>query len=122
MEITLKESVGTRDISIGPSGVFVIANELESYADIINSIISTLKGEIRLDANAGIDYFGTIFTSVSRQNIWEHFVREAVEGLEFVKSISRFTSKYIPRSKTMEYEMTVITDFGEVEVSGMRSA
>lgn len=122
MEITLKESIGNRDISISPNGVFAIAGERDSYADIINSIVSTLKGEIRLDANVGIDYFGTIFTSVSRQNIWEHFVREAVEGLEFVKSISKFTSKYTQSTKTMEYEMTVITDFGEVEISGMRSA
>lgn len=105
------------DMFIGPDGILSVTTGRLSYADIISDTIRTMKGEIQLDKNLGIDYMGTVFKSVSRVYIWKHYVSKAIGALPFVKSILSFDASYISQSRTMNYKLVVQTDDGIVEVS-----
>ena len=113
---TLSQSP-TNDMFIGPDGVLSVTTGRLSYADIISDTIRTMKGEIQLDKNIGIDYMGTVFRSVSRVYIWKHYVTKAIGALPFVKSIVSFEASYISQSRIMNYSLVVQTDDGIVEVS-----
>lgn len=113
---TLSQS-SDNDMSIGPDGILSVTAGRLSYADIISDTIRTMKGEIQLDKNLGIDYMGTVFKSVSRVYIWKHYVTKAIGALPFVKSILSFDASYISQSRTMKYSISVQTDDGIVEVS-----
>ena len=89
-----------------------------SYADIIADRIRTIKGELPLDKDVGIDYFGTIFKSVSRSNIWKHYVRSAIEELPFVIGITEFSFSFNLSTKILSYSISVNTDEGIVDISG----
>lgn len=108
---------GTNDIFIGKDGVLALSYGRESYAEIISDRIRTLKGELPLDRDVGIDYFGTIFKSISRTNIWKHYVKTAIESLPFVSGIMEFNSSYDPSSRVLSFSITVVTDDGVVTVS-----
>ncbi len=113
---TLSQS-STNDMFIRPDGVLSITTGRLSYADIISDTIRTMRGEIQLDKNIGIDYMGTVFKSVSRVYIWKHYVTKAIGALPFVKSIVSFDASYISQSRIMNYSLVIQTDNGIVEVS-----
>lgn len=109
---------GVNDIFIDDDGVLAMSHGRTSYADIIADRIRTIKGELPLDKDVGIDYFGTIFKSVSRSNIWRHYVKSAIEKLPFVIGITEFYSSFNPSTKILSYSISVNTDEGIVEISG----
>lgn len=113
---TLSQS-STNDMFIGSDGVLSITTGRLSYADIISDTIRTMRGEIQLDKNIGIDYMGTVFKSVSRVYIWKHYVTKSIDALPFVKSIVSFDASYISKSRIMNYRLVIQTDNGIVEVS-----
>lgn len=113
---TLSQS-STNDMYIRPDGVLSVTTGRLSYADIISNTIRTMRGEIQLDKNIGIDYMGTVFRSVSRTYIWKYYVTKAIGALPFVKSIVSFEASYISQSRTMNYSLVIQTDDGIVEVS-----
>lgn len=113
---TLSQS-STNDMSIDADGILSVTTGRLSYADIIADIIRTLKGEIQLDENIGIDYMGTVFKSVSRTHIWKYYVSQAIEALPFVHGIVSFDASYVSKTKAMNYKLVIQTDAGAVEVS-----
>lgn len=104
-------------MSIDSDGILSVTNGRLSYADIIADTIRTLKGEIQLDENIGIDYMGTVFRSVSRTHIWKYYVSQAIEAMPFVQGIISFEASYVSKTKVMNYKLVVQTDDGTVEVS-----
>lgn len=120
MTVTLKQSnsgLAINDISIDGNGLLSTVGGKLSYADIVSGIIRTMKGEIQLEPDAGIDYFGTVFKSIARLNIWKFFVRSAIESLDFVVSIQSFDASYNTRTKVLSYKLVIETDLGGVTVS-----
>ena len=119
MTLTLAQSsdnLSINDLTIDANGVLSVVDGKLSYADIISDVIRTLKGEILLAPDVGIDYFGTIFKSIARLNIWKFHVRSSIEALDFVTNIVSFDANYNTRTKVLTYKLTVATDLGSVEV------
>lgn len=111
------DNLSVNDLTIDANGVLSVVDGKLSYADIISDVIGTLKGEILLDPDVGIDYLGTIFKSIARLNIWKFYVRSSVEALDFVTNIVSFDADYNTRTKLLTYKLVVATDLGAVEVN-----
>ena len=113
---TLTRTGTTHDLSIGSDGVLALSSGLDAYAEIVEAEVSTLKGEILTDPGIGIDYMGTVFKSVSKTHIWKYLVTQAVSALPFVVGIQSFTATFDSINRTMKYALSVLTDYGIVEV------
>ena len=101
------------------NGTFAMCDGTEAYAQTIEAVIKTIRGEIQVDVEYGIPYFETIFATLRGQTIWAASVREAVKALDFVQNIVSFTYAYNPNTKYFDYDLTVKTnDSQRVSVSG----
>ena len=107
---------GINDIYIDSRGVLAMSSGKESYADIISDRVRTIKGELPLNTDLGIDYFGTVFKSVTRLNIWKHYVKASIEELPFVLGITEFNASYNSSTKNLKYRIGVKTDEGTVTI------
>lgn len=104
------------DIYLTPDGDFAFAEGTRAYANIIADTVRTLEGELQLNVEGGIPYQRTIWKSVSELNIWEIYVRDAVNALAFVSGIDDFVVNV--DGSHLDYTLVVSTDAGAVEVSG----
>lgn len=112
---------GMNDIFLSGKGDFVLAEGVDAYATILADAIRTLIGELQLDVEAGIPWLETVFTSPNEIPLWKHNVSKAVLSYPFVMSVTSIATEIIPDSKIMKYTLTVVTDLGNVEVSGATS-
>jgi hypothetical protein len=104
------------DISLDSSGDFAFSEGKAAYANIIADTVRTLECEMQLNIDRGIPYQRTIWTSVSELNIWEIYIRDAVNALAFVSGIDDFVVNV--DGSHLDYTLVVSTDAGAVEVSG----
>lgn len=104
------------DISLNSDGDFLFSSGKEAYGSIIEDVVRTLEGEMQLNVEGGIPYQRTIWKSVSELNIWEIYVRDAVNALAFVSGIDDFVVNI--DGSHLDYTLVVSTDAGAVEVSG----
>lgn len=104
------------DIYLTDAGDFAFRSDREAYGNIIADAIRTLEGELQLNVEGGIPYQRTIWKSVSELNIWEIYVRDAVNALSFVSGIDDFIVNV--DGSHLDYTLVVSTDAGAVEVSG----
>lgn len=108
---------GMNDLYIGDDGIIAMSTGRQSYADTIVDAIRTLRGELQLETEKGIQFLETVFSSRNRLSEWELQVRELVESFDFVKGITSFTISIDERTHTLSYVMKVDTPDGEVEAS-----
>lgn len=99
------------------TGGFAMCNGVEAYAQTIEAVVLTVKGELVTQRDFGIPYFSTIFDNNSRANEWATAVTEIVSALDFVDSIDSFDYAYDPKDKAMHYQMTVTTKDGNTVVA-----
>lgn len=99
------------------TGSIAMCNGLESYAQTIEAVVKTVKGELITQRNYGIPYFTTIFCSKYYADEWANAVKESVSALDFVSSIDTFEYTYDDTRKIMRYKLAVTaTDGSSVEV------
>ena len=91
--------------------------DLDAYAQTLEAVIKTMKGELQLDTEAGIPYYETIFDSQRNIDLWAAAVKKAVQAKPFVQSIDDFTYVFNPATGTLSYELWVTTDLGDLMVS-----
>ena len=101
------------DIAIGGGG-FKIAYGRDNFLVQIHSAIKTIKGEVLLNPDEGIDYFGTIFNNnaVLGPQVWAERVLRRLKEFPFVESILKFDYKY--DKGVLTYELNVKTIDGEI--------
>lgn len=87
------------------------------HAQVMEAVIKTLRGELQLDVESGIQYFETIFNDSRSADKWARQVREAVESLDFVKRIDGFEYSYEFHNDRLKYVLVVTTDDGQITVS-----
>ena len=100
------------DLYIAGSGLAIVS-DAEAQCAIIESIISTQRGELQFDDNAGIDYFGTVFRNPSYIPVWASQVQSQIEALSWVASVDDFTYNFDRPNSTLIWSMTVVTTSGE---------
>ena len=91
--------------------------DLDAYAQTIEAVVETMRGELQLDTAAGIPYFETIFASTRYIDQWAAAVRRAVLAKSFVQSIDDFTYNFNPSTGTLSYKLDLTTDLGDLVVS-----
>jgi len=91
------------------NGTFACCSGYDCYAQTIEAVIKTIRGEIQTATNRGIPYFRTVFNNNSGLGVWADKVRSEVMSLDFVSSIAEFTYKYDFQGKILNYELTVVT-------------
>ena len=96
-------------------GILAVANGKDAQAHIIADTVRTLEGELQLDIDAGIPYQRTIWVSRSNVELWEHFVREAVLALPFVREIMSLDIS-LATEHELHYTLTVRTDNEEIVI------
>ena len=94
------------------NGQLALADGVSAYAQTIEAVVLTRRGELQLDTEAGIPYFETIFASRNAVGAWAAAVRAAVSALPFVDSILSFDYSFNHAAKTLDYTMRVATDLG----------
>lgn len=113
-------TIGMRngDIDIS-AGRFIMVYGKDSYLIQIETAVKTLLGEILLNPNVGIDYFGTVFENADGFGpyVWEKNVRDLVLSFPFVIGIESFTYG-IDHNHILSYRLVVETDDGLVETVG----
>lgn len=90
-----------------------MVSDAEAQCAIIESIISTQRGELQFDDEAGIDYFGTVFRNPSYIPVWASQVQSQIEALSWVSSVDDFTYNFDRSNSTLIWSMTVVTTSGE---------
>lgn len=110
------EIVHKNDIYV-VNGQLAVSSGLEAYKQVLAAAVLTVSGELPLDADAGVPYFGSVFLSAREVSIWEAAVRETALSLPFVSSIASFTYAIDPGKKTLSYVLVVETDAGTVAVN-----
>ncbi len=104
------------DIAVDDAGGISRVYGKNAYAQILEAIIKTQRGEIILDLQRGVPYRETIFVSAAYRAQWEREVLAAIEACPFVQSI--ISSEFTYGQSTAHYSVTVQTDDGEVSVNG----
>ena len=90
---------------------------LEAYAQALEAVVQTLRGELQLDTEAGIPYFETVFASNQLIGQWAEAVRDAVKAKPFVKSIDGFVYSFDSSEGKLNYRLAVTTDIGDLEIT-----
>jgi hypothetical protein len=99
------------DLYLDSSGQIAMVESKVCHAQIIESVILTVSGEIQLNTNKGIPYFTTVFESRMYLKSWKTAVENAVSKLDFVSLIEEFNCRFL--DDTLYYDMTVFTNDGE---------
>ena len=100
------------DIYIQAGGL-AMSTGAEAKCDIIESLILTQQGELQFDADAGIDYFGTVFQHQEYLELWASQVRTKVLDIDWVAAVDDFTYRYDVVTSSVIWSMTVTTTDGE---------
>ena len=102
------------------SGSLAMCDGIEAYAQTLEAVIKTVRGELVTRRNYGIPYFTTIFNSKVYADEWAEAVKSAVESLDFVASLDAFEYAYDEKRKYMTYKLAVTTTDGNpVQVTEM---
>ena len=100
------------------SGGLSMCEGIDAYAQTIEAVVKTVRGELITNREYGIPYFSTIFDGQSYAQAWAESVQTAVSALDFVSSIDSFEYEYDEKRKYMTYKMSVTTNDGNtVEVA-----
>ena len=100
------------------SGGLSMCEGIEAYAQTIEAVVKTVRGELITNREYGIPYFSTIFDGQAYAKGWAEAVQTAVSALDFVSSIDSFEYEYDENRKYMTYKMIVTTTTDDtVEVS-----
>ena len=106
---------------MGPDGKkhysLAAAADLDAYAQTLEAVVETVKGELQLDTEAGIPYFETVFASTRNIEQWAIAVKRAAQAKPFVVSIDDFTYEFNAATNKLAYRMSVTTDLGDVVVA-----
>ena len=94
------------------SGGFAMCDGITAYAQTIEAVVKTVRGELITRRNYGIPYFSTIFSGQVYADEWARAVQDAVADLDFIESIDLFEYKYDQRRKVMTYRLEVTTTDG----------
>lgn len=103
---------GENDIFLDGSG-FAVAKDMDAQRQIIEALLLTQKGELQLDEEGGIDYFGTVLQSPRYIEPWAMEVRTKIEDLPFVSSVEDFEYQFDAKTSTLFWSMRVINTDGE---------
>ncbi len=90
-----------------------------AYAQIIESAVLTVKGELQFDIEQGIPYFDTIFRSAKRAALWKAYVIDRVKQFSFVTSVTSFEYDIDYKNHVINYTMRVNTDKGKVTITSV---
>lgn len=95
-----------------------IAKDAACRCVIVDSIVSTQKGELQLDENRGIDYFGTVFESPKYISIWAAQVKKAINDLSWVTGIQEFDYEFKRDTQTVTWTAVINTAYGDTVTVG----
>lgn len=114
---TFGQSSDNYDLVLDKDGQLAVVEGKEAYALIIEDAVRTIQGEYVFDTNLGIPYFATVLGRRYGIDEWIAALQSRVLDFEFVSSIVSFDYSYIASTKTIQYNMIVLTDLGTVEIS-----
>jgi hypothetical protein len=115
--IAFSQNFPNYDIGLDANGVLAFVSGKEAYANVIADAVRTLIGELQLNIEGGIPWMDSVFNEIGDTSLWQHRVREVIEGFDFVDSIDSFVAEYNFATKTLKYQITISTNEGIVEVS-----
>lgn len=104
------------DIFLDKYGNISIAENAQALSFITLNAIRTVKGELIFYSDLGIPYFTTIFASPANIPMWEFYVKETALNVPGIASVDSFV--YQITGNTLNYEMVLSTDTGEVIING----
>lgn len=104
------------DLFVDANGNIAIAVGIDAYAQIVNSKMRTVLGELPMDVNGGLPYFQTIFKDSSMVDVFEAEAIKMLEGIDFVSSVKSFTCEV--RGDVLYYTAEIVTDKGAMTVNG----
>lgn len=113
----LEQDSSTYDIGIDSNGQLAFVDGRQAYANMIVDALRTIKGEYIFDTEIGVPWFSTLLGHGHANIEWQNLVRERILKFNFVQSIVDFEYRYDPKTKTMDYTCTILTDEGIVEVT-----
>lgn len=99
------------------TGGLAMCGGKEAYAQTIEAVVLTVRGELITRRNYGVPYFSTVFDRRAFTEKWANAVQEIVSGLSFVSSIDSFEYEYDEKRKVMTYSMSVTTSDGSQVVA-----
>ena len=106
--------VHKNDIKLDPAtGSIAMCAGIEAYAQTLEAVIKTVKGELITNQDYGVPYFTTIFDSRVYADEWAEAVKNIVASLDFISSIDLFEYEYDQNRKIMTYRLEVTTTNGE---------
>lgn len=114
---TFAQSGDTYDILLGADGQIATVSGKDAYANLVSDALRTIRGEYPYDVELGVPYFQNCLGKSFTIEEWISDVQERAMAFSFVKSISAFSYSYDARTKTVSYEMTLITDLGPLEIN-----
>lgn len=102
------------DLYLDGTGQIALVESKVCHAQIIESVILTVSGELQLNTSKGIPYFETIFESRMYLNTWKSYVENAIYNFDWVDIIDEFDCRFL--GDTLYYNMTILTNDGETVV------
>jgi hypothetical protein len=89
--------------------------DLDSAKVIIDNVIRSQRGEYRYNVTKGIEYENNVFSGAPNLQQFEDQARREVLALSFVERVTKF--EYNTDNGTLNYSMTVLTSFGEININ-----
>ena len=87
------------------------------HAEVLASVMRTVRGEIELDIEEGLPFFSTVF-GYRQAEAMAIEIESRARQLDFVKEIRDFRWSVNDQKGTFSYKLTVLTEDGEVTISG----
>lgn len=103
------------DIYLDDAGDFAFNEGRSAYGDILAAAMRTLEGEMQLDTDRGIPYQRTVWESVTKENVWEIYVRRTITAYPFVVRIESLNVSI--ENGNLHYTLVVETTDGTVEIT-----
>lgn len=100
------------DIFMSARGL-AIAKDAACRCVVVDSMIATQKGELQLDEDRGVDYFGTVFQNPKYIGIWAAQVKSVVRSNPWVMDIEEFTYSFDRETGALTWDMVVKTTYGD---------
>ena len=95
------------------SGGLAMCSGLDAYAQTIEAVVKTVRGELVTNIEYGVPWFTTIFNDRVYAPDWADAMIEVVSALDFVVSVDSFVYEYDRTRKVMTYKMEVTTTDGQ---------
>lgn len=104
------------DIYLDNFNNLALKNDLDAMGDIFVNKSQTNTGELLYNADKGVDFFNTVFSSPAYPDLFQHELINELKDTDSTQNVRDFVGEV--QKNVYSYSVKIQTDYGELTLNG----